>query len=160
MVFLICGCANEDQKKRMINCVLSRQNRVIRKHTWWLRERCRTGAEKKIAPFSIQIHEVTNQQFSDFVQATGYTSQAEHDLQKNRDDAGSGLFKMPPRGVLKRMKPQLTSLAGLYQEARHGFRQGALEQRFLLKRTILLFTFHLTMPWRTPTGSVRDCRLS
>jgi len=98
MVFLIFGCANEDQKKGMINFVLSpdRIGSFVSIPGGYVKDR--TGAEKKIAPFSIQIHEVTNQQFSDFVQATGYTSQAEHDLQKNRDDAGSGLFKMPPSG--------------------------------------------------------------
>ena len=66
----------------------------------------RTGAEKEIAPFSIQIHEVTNQQFSDFVRATGYISQAEHDLENNRDNAGSGLFKMPPSGVSQKNETQ------------------------------------------------------
>ena len=98
MVFLICGCANEDQKKGMINCVLSpdRIGSFVSIPGGYVKNR--NGAEKEIAPFSIQIHEVTNQQFSDFVRATGYISQAEQDLENNRDDAGSGLFKMPPSG--------------------------------------------------------------
>ena len=38
--------------------------------------------------------------------------------------------------------------------------QAVREQRLLVKRTILLFMFHLTMPWHTPTGPERGCRLN
>ncbi len=95
MVFLICGCARNDQASDAINCALS-VDRIGSFATIPAGHVIdRTGLEKEIASFSIQIHEVTNQQFSAFVQATGYTSQAEQDLQNNRHDAGSGFFKMP-----------------------------------------------------------------
>ena len=98
MVFLICGCAGDDQTKGTISCALSpdRIGSFVTIPGGYVKNR--KGAEKEIAPFSMQIHEVTNQQFSDFVRATGYISRAEHDLENNRDDAGSGLFKMPPPG--------------------------------------------------------------
>ena len=99
MFFLICGCASDDQAKGKINCALSpdRIGSFVTIPAGYVKNR--TGLKKEIAPFSIQIHEVTNQQFSAFVQATDYTSEVEQDLQNNRDDAGSGLFKMPSSGI-------------------------------------------------------------
>ena len=104
MFFLIFGCANEDQPKGPINCALShdRIGSFVTIPGGYVKNRA--GVEKEIAPFSIQIHEVTNQQFADFVQATDYISQAEHDLEDNRDDAGSGLFRMPPSGDSQKNK--------------------------------------------------------
>ena len=104
MFFLIFGCASDDQAKGKINCALSpdRIGSFVTIPAGYVKNR--TGLEKEITPFSIQIHEVTNQQFSAFVQATDYTTEAEQDLQNNRDDAGSGLFKMPSSGISQKNK--------------------------------------------------------
>lgn len=49
-----------------------------------------------VAGFSIQIHEVTNRQFGEFVAAIGYVTDAERTSASNKPGGGSGLFVMPP----------------------------------------------------------------
>lgn len=51
-------------------------------------------AERAVAAFQLQVHEVTNQQFSDFVAATGYVTDAERvvDVQAGQ---GSAVFTIP-----------------------------------------------------------------
>lgn len=50
------------------------------------------GARVHVEAFSIQIHEVTNDQFSAFVAQTGYVTDAERGLIEGREDAGSAVF--------------------------------------------------------------------
>lgn len=45
--------------------------------------------------FWLQTHEVTNAQFSDFVAATGYVTDAEQGVLDHRADAGSAVFRHP-----------------------------------------------------------------
>ncbi len=49
----------------------------------------------KMQSFYIQIHEVTNGQFQEFVSKTGYVTDSEAGLASGREDAGSGLFILP-----------------------------------------------------------------
>lgn len=48
-----------------------------------------------VAPFSIQIHEVTNAQFDRFVSATGYVTDAERTSASDDPGGGSALFISP-----------------------------------------------------------------
>ena len=50
---------------------------------------------KKVSAFEIQIHEVTNQEFAEFVLETGYLTDAEKSAQSEHLDAGSALFVLP-----------------------------------------------------------------
>jgi len=45
-----------------------------------------------VVGFQMQMHEVTNAQFTEFVAATGYLTTAEQDLAAGRSDAGSAVF--------------------------------------------------------------------
>ena len=45
--------------------------------------------------FAILAHEVTNNQFAEFVKATGYITDAERAAREGRPDAGSAVFVMP-----------------------------------------------------------------
>lgn len=49
-----------------------------------------------VAGFSMQIHEVTNRQFGEFVAATGYVTDAERTSASSDPGGGSGLFVLPP----------------------------------------------------------------
>ncbi|MEO1323383.1 MAG: formylglycine-generating enzyme family protein [Pseudomonadota bacterium] len=48
-----------------------------------------------VEAFQIQVHEVTNQQFSEFVRETDYVTDAERGVLNGRDDAGSAVFTHP-----------------------------------------------------------------
>ena len=50
------------------------------------------GLRLHVESFDIQIHEVTNAQFTSFVAATGYVTTAERDVASGRADAGSAVF--------------------------------------------------------------------
>jgi sulfatase modifying factor 1 len=49
--------------------------------------------------FEIQIHEVTNRQFTEFVHATGYVTDAERSAAEGGPGAGSAVFKHPGSGA-------------------------------------------------------------
>ena len=49
----------------------------------------------KISAFEIQIHEVTNREFNQFVLETGYLTDAEKSINSDRPDSGSALFVLP-----------------------------------------------------------------
>ncbi len=49
----------------------------------------------QVASFRIQIHEVTRAQFADFVEESGYVTDAEQSLIDGRADAGSAVFTHP-----------------------------------------------------------------
>lgn len=53
----------------------------------------RSEAMLRIDDFLIQVHEVTNDQFSEFVSATGYVTDAERSLHEGRPGAGSAVFR-------------------------------------------------------------------
>ena len=48
-----------------------------------------------LAPFEMQVHEVTNAQFSLFVSQTQYETDVERGVRQNNPNAGSALFVMP-----------------------------------------------------------------
>ncbi len=52
----------------------------------------RLNARLHVVGFQMQLHEVTNAQFADFVASTGYVTSAEKDLASGRADAGSAVF--------------------------------------------------------------------
>ena len=49
----------------------------------------------QVAPFLIQVHEVTNAQFAAFVEATGYQTDAEQSVSRGDFGAGSAVFYPP-----------------------------------------------------------------
>jgi len=53
------------------------------------------GVRLHIAAFTIQAHEVTNDQFAAFVEATGYVTDAEKSLETGGPAAGSAVFRHP-----------------------------------------------------------------
>ena len=48
-----------------------------------------------VSPFEMQVHEVTNAQFSLFVSQTQYETDVERGIRENNPNAGSALFLMP-----------------------------------------------------------------
>lgn len=52
-----------------------------------------------VAGFEIQSHEVTNRQFAEFVDATGYVTDAERSALDNSPGAGSAVFNHPGSGA-------------------------------------------------------------
>ena len=49
----------------------------------------------EVSGFEILAHEVTNAQFREFVEATGYQTDAEKSVMQNRVDQGSAVFALP-----------------------------------------------------------------
>lgn len=52
----------------------------------------RPEVEVHVDPFRIQVHEVTNDQYAAFVEATGYVTDAERGVIENMPGAGSAMF--------------------------------------------------------------------
>tara|TARA_R110002020_G_scaffold83397_1_gene206867 strand:- start:258066 stop:258971 length:906 start_codon:yes stop_codon:yes gene_type:complete len=57
-----------------------------------------------VAPFALQAHEVTNDQFAAFVSATGYVTDAENSAAAGGPGAGSAVFDLP-EGSAARIDP-------------------------------------------------------
>lgn len=57
-----------------------------------------------VAPFALQVHEVTNGQFAGFVTATGYVTDAEKSAAAGGPEAGSAVFDLP-QGASARIDP-------------------------------------------------------
>ncbi|KCZ58343.1 formylglycine-generating enzyme family protein [Hyphomonas chukchiensis] len=57
-----------------------------------------------VAPFALQAHEVTNDQFAAFVSATGYVTDAEKSAATGGPEAGSAVFDLP-EGSAARIDP-------------------------------------------------------
>tara|TARA_R110000787_G_scaffold187716_6_gene299602 strand:+ start:15218 stop:16123 length:906 start_codon:yes stop_codon:yes gene_type:complete len=57
-----------------------------------------------VAPFALQAHEVTNDQFAAFITATGYVTDAEKSAATGGPEAGSAVFDLP-EGSAARIDP-------------------------------------------------------
>ncbi len=58
----------------------------------------KTEMNIKVSAFEIQIHEVTNREFTEFVFETGYLTDAEKSAKSERPDSGSAQFVLPRSG--------------------------------------------------------------
>lgn len=65
----------------------------------------------QVQPFQIQTHEVTNQQFAAFVDATGYVTDAEQGVIDGREGAGSALFSHPQESTAPEQNWSLAATA-------------------------------------------------
>ena len=100
---LFCACSDRTQED-YIPCGLS-SNRLGEYAVVPEGKLTRAGQEgdfsrhlkmtKKVSAFEIQIHEVTNQEFTEFVLETGYLTDAEKSAQSEHLDAGSAVFVLP-----------------------------------------------------------------